>query len=62
MNEQKVVMEFLNKIIPDIEIIDGGCKSCIHDFCEGVNESLKDYSLKLTHSEEYSIEVTIETL
>ena len=62
MNEQKVVFDFLSKIIIDIEMIDGGCSDCVSSFCETVNVSLLDYELKLKYSEEYPIKVNIELL
>lgn len=48
-----IIKEFLEKIAGDISYIDGGCPRCIRSFCEGVNETLVEYNLKLVYDENY---------
>lgn len=52
-------IEVLSKITYHIEQIDGGCKSCIIDFCNGVNEDIAKYGITLEYSKEYPVKVKI---
>jgi len=56
---KSTIKEFIKSIIPDIEHIDGGCKDCITEFCDGINDELSVLNLKLIVSEEYPIKVII---
>lgn len=52
-------IEVLNKITHHIEQIDGGCKSCIMDFCDSLNKDIAKYGIMLEYSNEYPIKVKI---
>lgn len=56
------IEELITALIPSIEQIDGGCNSCIKNFIEDANESLKKYNLKLTSKESLDFITTKVTL
>lgn len=58
--EKHTIRNFLESIQDDIEMIDGGCPSCISDFCEGINDSLEKYNIKIEYDkyEDSHIKIT----
>lgn len=51
MEEREIIKRFLKDIQSDIEYIDSGCPSCISEFCEGINDSLKKYNIKIEYDQ-----------
>ena len=62
MEEKEIIRKFLTEINGAILRIDGGCSSCIGDFCFDIKDDLAKYGLKLVPTDTYPIAVLIEDI
>lgn len=53
--KKKIIKEFLESIHDDIVTIDGGCRPCIINFCEGVDDIIKPIGLSIVYDGELKI-------
>ena len=56
------IKEVLESLISSIENIDGGCTSCIDEFCCSANTELKAFGFKYIMPDEDKNEVVLESV